>query len=129
MFKIVRHCQKLESTLGCHDLRNVAFAQTGYLFTGMCWLSIIFQCLANSALAVRSRNYFSKYSEQARAVLNALLDKYADEGIENIQSLSVLNVKPISELGTPVEIIKHFGSKQKYLDALRELETQIYTAA
>lgn len=84
---------------------------------------------SDRALAVRSRNYFSKYSEQARAVLNALLDKYADEGIENIQSLSVLNVKPISELGTPVEIIKHFGSKQKYLDALRELETQIYTAA
>lgn len=84
---------------------------------------------SDRALAVRQRNYFSKYSEQARAVLNALLDKYADEGIENIQSLSVLNVKPISELGTPVEIIKHFGSKQKYLDALRELETQIYTAA
>ncbi len=81
------------------------------------------------ALAVRKRNYFSKYSEQARAVLNALLDRYADEGIENIQSLNVLNVKPISELGTPVEIIKHFGGKQKYLDALRELETQIYIAA
>lgn len=81
------------------------------------------------ALAVRKRNYFSKYSEQARAVLNALLDKYADEGIENIESLNVLKVKPISELGTPLEIIKLFGSKQKYLDALRELETQLYMAA
>ena len=84
---------------------------------------------SDRAHAVRTRNYFSKYSEQARAVLNALLDKYADEGIENIQSLNLLNVKPISELGTPVEIIKHFGSKQKYLDALQELETQIYIAA
>lgn len=81
------------------------------------------------ALAVRKRNYFSKYSEQARAVLNALLDKYADQGIENIESLNVFKVKPISELGTPLEIIKLFGSKQKYLDALRELETQLYMAS
>ena len=81
------------------------------------------------ALAVRQRNYFSKYSEQARAVLNALLDKYADEGIENIESLNVLKIKPISELGTPLEIIKLFGTKQKYLEALRELEAQLYMAS
>lgn len=83
---------------------------------------------SDRAFAVRQRNYFNKYSEQARAVLNALLDKYADEGIENIESLNVLKVKPISELGTPVEIIKLFGSKQKYFDALQELETQLYMA-
>lgn len=80
----------------------------------------------NRASAVRKRNYFSKYNQQARAVLNALLDKYADEGIENIESLNVLKVQPISKLGTPTEIIKLFGSKAKYLEALRELETEIY---
>lgn len=78
------------------------------------------------ALAVRQRNYFSKYNQQARAVLNALLDKYADEGIENIENLGVLKVQPISKLGTPTEIIKLFGSKAKYLEALQELETEIY---
>ncbi|QXE23647.1 type I restriction-modification enzyme R subunit [Richelia sinica FACHB-800] len=75
---------------------------------------------------VRKRNYFSKYGEQARTVLNALLDKYADEGIEDIESLDVLKVKPISDLGTPLEIIKIFGGKQAYLQALSVLKEELY---
>nr|WAI02836.1 MAG: DEAD/DEAH box helicase family protein [Candidatus Methanoperedens sp.] len=78
------------------------------------------------AAAVRKKNYFSMYGEKARAVLNALLDKYADEGIENIENLEVLKVQPINQLGTPFEIISIFGGKNKYLAALRGLETQIY---
>jgi type I restriction enzyme R subunit len=78
---------------------------------------------------VRKRNYFSKYGEQARTVLNALLDKYADEGIEDIESLDVLKVKPISDLGTPLEIIKIFGGKQNYLGILQELKHEIYNVA
>ncbi|MBW4561821.1 MAG: DEAD/DEAH box helicase family protein [Mojavia pulchra JT2-VF2] len=75
---------------------------------------------------VRKRNYFSKYGEQARTVLNALLDKYADEGIEDIESLDVLKVKPISDLGTPLEIISIFGGKQGYLQALSVLKQELY---
>ncbi len=78
---------------------------------------------------VRKQNYFSKYGEQARTVLNALLDKYADEGIENIESMQVLRVQPVSKAGTPTEIIKLFGSKDKYLAAVRELETHLYQSA
>jgi type I restriction enzyme R subunit len=78
------------------------------------------------AAAVRKKNYFSEYGEKARAVLNALLDKYADEGIENLENLEVLKVQPINQLGTPFEIISLFGGKNKYLAALRGLETQIY---
>jgi type I restriction enzyme R subunit len=78
---------------------------------------------------VKKRNYFGKYGEQARTVLSALLEKYADEGIENIESMDVLKVQPLNRLGTPLEIIECFGSKEKYLKALRELEQQIYTAA
>jgi type I restriction enzyme R subunit len=63
-----------------------------------------------------------------RAVLDALLDKYADEGIGNIENLEVLKVQPINQLGTPFEIISIFGGKDKYLAALRGLETQIYMA-
>lgn len=80
------------------------------------------------AEAVRKRNYFSKFGERARAVLTALLDKYADSGIENIESMDVLRVQPLNQFGTPLEIISLFGGKEKYLAALRGLETQIYMA-
>jgi type I restriction enzyme, R subunit len=76
---------------------------------------------------VRKRNYFTKYGEQTRQVLEALLDKYADEGIENIESLDVLNVIPFTEFGSRIEIVKGiFGGKDKYLNAVKELENELY---
>ncbi len=78
---------------------------------------------------VKKRNYFTKYGEQARNVLNALLDKYADTGIENIESMNVLKVQPLNKFGAPLEIIGFFGSKKKYLQAIKELKEQLYTAA
>ncbi|TYO99974.1 type I restriction enzyme R subunit [Geothermobacter ehrlichii] len=76
---------------------------------------------------VRKRNYFTKYGEQARAVLNALLDKYADEGVENIEDLKVLRINPFDSIGTPTEIVNQFfGGRQNYEQALRELEEQLY---
>lgn len=77
---------------------------------------------------VRQRNYFNKYGEQVRAVLVALLDKYADEGIEDIEKIDVLKVKPLSDIGTPMEILNIFGGKPKYLQALAELKSQLYEA-
>lgn len=77
---------------------------------------------------VRKRNYFTKYGEQARKVLEALLDKYADEGIENIESMEVLKVKPLNEFGSLMEIIGSFGSKEQYLQAIRDLEAELYKA-
>ncbi|NBO78988.1 MAG: restriction endonuclease, partial [Actinobacteria bacterium] len=78
---------------------------------------------------VKKRNYFTKYGEQARKVLETLLDKYADEGVENIESIEVLRVKPFDEYGSPIEIISHFGDKQHYLDAVKELENELYKQA
>jgi type I restriction enzyme R subunit len=78
---------------------------------------------------VKKRDYFAKYSDKARQVIDALLDKYADEGIENIEELSVLKVDPFSGFGTPMEIIAAFGGKDKYLEALAELESEIYKVA
>lgn len=76
---------------------------------------------------VKKRNYFEKYGEKARAVLEALLDKYADDGVEIIEDAKVLRLKPFTQLGTPMEIIKGaFGGKAVYEAALRELEDQIY---
>ncbi|ABA22881.1 conserved hypothetical protein [Trichormus variabilis ATCC 29413] len=78
---------------------------------------------------VRKRNYFSKYSEQARKVIDALLDKYADEGIEDIEKLDVLKVHPFDKVGTPIEIIQLFGSRKEYLNVLQQLKTQLYEIA
>ena len=77
---------------------------------------------------VRKRDYFAKYSATAREVLNALLDKYADEGIVPIEDFTILNVQPIAEIGTPLEIIDAFGGREQYLQAIRELEKQLYVA-
>ncbi len=78
---------------------------------------------------VRKRNYFAKYGEQIKKVLEALLDKYADEGITNIENIEVLRVNPFDEIGSPTEIINEFGSKEKYLQAVRELEIELYKTA
>ena len=79
---------------------------------------------------VRKRNYFTKYGEKARKVLDALLDKYADEGIENIENIDILKVKPLTEFGSPVEIVNGiFGSKSKYISAIKELEKELYKTA
>lgn len=75
---------------------------------------------------VKKRNYFGKYSEKARAILNALIDKFADEGIMEIENRSILNFQPFDKFGTPVEIIKEFGGKDKYEEAIRELEKELF---
>jgi len=76
---------------------------------------------------VKKRNYFTKYSDTAQKVLNALLDKYADAGVEEIESLNVLKVKPLDQLGSPMEIVKDgFGSKKEYQQAISDLEDEIY---
>lgn len=78
---------------------------------------------------VRKRNYWTKYGDKARNVLNAILDKYAETGIEAIEDMKVLTVPPITDIGTPKEIIDSFGGKPQYLQAIRELEAEIYKVA
>jgi len=78
---------------------------------------------------VKKRNVFGKYGADARAVLEALLRKYADSGIKSVESLEILKVDPLTELGTPIEIVKFFGGKPAYIAAIRELETALYDKA
>lgn len=78
---------------------------------------------------VKKRNYFTKYGEGARQVLEALLDKYANEGLENLESMEVLKIPEFRKFGSPLEIVKKFGGKKKYLEAIKELEKEIYTTA
>lgn len=82
------------------------------------------------AARVRDRGPFATYSESARAVLYALLDKYADDDGVALESGKILHLKPFDQIGTPVEIIRRvFGGKDQYQAAVRELESQIYAEA
>lgn len=78
---------------------------------------------------VRKRNLFGKYGDQARNVLDALLEKYAVSGITSVESMEILKVDPLTALGTPVEIVNLFGGRDGYLTAIRELEKALYQKA
>ena len=75
---------------------------------------------------VKKSNAFAKYSETARRVIEALIDKYADEGVLTIESMEVLRVPPIDTLGTPTELVRSFGGRAQYDAALRSLEEELY---
>lgn len=76
---------------------------------------------------VKKRDYFTRYSAPAQAVLKALLDKYADTGVTEIESLQTLKTPPFTEMGAPMEIVKSaFGGKPEYEKALTELEAELY---
>jgi type I restriction enzyme R subunit len=78
---------------------------------------------------VKKRNYFSKYNESAQAVLNALLDKYADNGVTEIESKDVLKITPFDKMGRPREIINNaFGGKPQYEQAISDLEHALYAS-
>lgn len=78
---------------------------------------------------VKQRYIFAKYGADARAVLEALLDKYASNGIYEIEDLDILKLDPFVQFGKPSKIAQLFGSKEGYLRAVRELENEIYKAA
>lgn len=75
---------------------------------------------------VKKRDYLSKYQGMARQVLETLLDKYADNGIIELENENVLELPPFNQIGTPVKIIKLFGGIAGYMNALTELKTELY---
>lgn len=83
---------------------------------------------AERANNVRKRGYLYKYSGLAQEVLNALLDKYMDEGIRDIESLEILSNDPFRKFGTPMKIAKLFGGKAGYIQAVKDLQNEIYAA-
>lgn len=78
------------------------------------------------ASRVKKRNVFTQYGPVARKVIDALLDKYADEGIATIEADTVFNVQPFTDMGRPGELIKSFGGRPQYLSALQTLERELY---
>ena len=81
------------------------------------------------AQRVKKRNVFTQYGPVARKVLDALLDKYADEGIATIESNEVFKLQPFTDLGSPVELVRSFGGRPQYLSALQTLERELYSTA
>ena len=77
---------------------------------------------------VRKKDFFSKYSGGARAVLEILLDKYMNQGITEVEDIKVLSLSDFANYGKPAKIVKLFGGKEKYEEAVKELEENIYEA-
>jgi type I restriction enzyme R subunit len=75
---------------------------------------------------VKKRNYFAKYQGAALQVLEALLDKYADTGIEHVEDIKILQLDPFRRMGSPVELIRAFGGRDGYLRAIKGMEQELY---
>ena len=77
---------------------------------------------------VKKRGYLYKYSETAQKVLGVLLEKYASDGLKEIEETKILQLQDFKEFGSPVKIVKEFGGKAAYEEAVKELEDEIFTA-
>jgi len=75
---------------------------------------------------VRKRNVFTKYGPQARAVLEALLQKYQDQGVIDLGDPRILQIPPLDTMGTPVQLIKEFGTRTDFMFAVQELQSALY---
>ena len=78
---------------------------------------------------IRRSSYFTEYGDVVRQVLNALLDKYADGQLNDMSDLQLLNVPPFTQIGTAVEIIKAFGGRPNYQQAIKQLQQDLYKVA
>jgi type I restriction enzyme, R subunit len=76
--------------------------------------------------SVKKRDVFTKYGGQARAVLDALLAKYADEGVLNLDDANVLKIAPFTAMGSVVQLIKAFGDRQGFEQAVHEIQSALY---
>lgn len=76
---------------------------------------------------VRKQDAFNRYGEQARTVLDALLTKYADEGVLNLDDTRVLSIPPLNTLGTPMQLVRAFGGKPGFEKAVHDMQTALYS--
>lgn len=84
---------------------------------------------AERAKNVKKRDYLNKYSELAQKVLNALLDHYMNEGIEDLGGTEILDLEQFRKIASKAKIVKEFGGKEAYLKAIKELEDELYNVA
>ncbi|WYB27161.1 type I restriction-modification enzyme R subunit C-terminal domain-containing protein [Thioclava sp. GXIMD4215] len=75
---------------------------------------------------VRKRDILNRHGDKARAVLDALLDKYADQGVLNLDDSNILQINPFTHMGTPIELMRAFGKKADYQQAIHDLQQALY---
>ena len=80
------------------------------------------------AVKVKKSDYFSQYGEQARQILEMLLDKYADTGILELENIAILSTPQFAIFGKPQKIVKYFGGMDGYMSAVKNMETRLYAA-
>jgi type I restriction enzyme, R subunit len=76
--------------------------------------------------SVRKRDIFTKYGPQARAVLEALLQKYQDQGVLDLGDPRILQIPPLDTMGTPLQLIKEFGTRADFMFAVNEMQSALY---
>lgn len=81
------------------------------------------------ANSVRKRDVFTKYGPQACAVLDALLAKYQDDGVLDLEDPMILSIPPLNTLGTPLQLIKEFGGRDRFAQAVHEMQAELYSTA
>ena len=78
---------------------------------------------------VRKKDVFTKYGQQARAVLEALLKKYEDEGVINLDDPRILQITPFASMGTPLQLVRQFGGRLDFERAVHEMQSALYEGA
>lgn len=127
---IVEELQDYHVLVDAVRVKNPALAEAD-IFDVICHIAYDQTPLTRRERAnnVKKRNYFAKYEGKARKVLEALLEKYADNGILDIEDEDILDNAPFNQIGTPPKIVKLFGGLSNFEKALKELETEIYNVA
>lgn len=127
---IVDELKELNVLVDAVRAKNPALAEAD-IFDVICHIAFDQPALTRRERAnnVKKRNYFAKYEGKAREVLEALLEKYAEHGILNFENADILDSAPFNKIGKPQKIIKLFGGLDKYAQAIKELESEIYKAA
>ena len=78
---------------------------------------------------VKKQDYFGEYGDLARKVIDSLLDKYADDGLLDLENTAIITLDPINKLGTAPEIVSAFGGRPSFDKAILELTTHLYESA
>ena len=124
---IVEELKELSVLVDAVRAKNPALAEAD-IFDIICHVAFDQPAMTRRDRAenVKKRNYFAKYEGKARQVLEALLEKYAENGIMDFEDVNVLDHSPFDEIGKPQKIVKLFGGVANFEKAIRELESEIY---
>lgn len=126
---IVKELKEYDVLLDAIREQNPALAEAD-IFDIVCHVAFDQKPMTRKERAnkVRKSDYFSQYGEEARKVLEILLDKYSDTGILELENVAILLTPQLAQFGKPQKIMKYFGGMEGYMSAVKNMETRIYAA-